>query len=110
MGLNIPRPTKRPPTPIYIDGKFYGEANTDAIIEEQEQMRSHLNCPNCCAPITKEYCEYCGTHFGFTIQRVRLDGFENKEQIEQIKNAFYNFHKVAYYDIGGTAGTTTQYR
>lgn len=86
MGLNIPRPTKRPPTPIYIGGKLYGEANID---EKQEQMRSPLNCPNCCAPITKEYCEYCGTHFGFTIQRVRLDGFANKEQVEHIKSILY---------------------
>ena len=24
------------------------------------------NCPNCGAPITKDRCEYCGTHFNIT--------------------------------------------
>lgn len=109
MGLNIPRPTKRPKTPPPRK-----ETSIDAVIgvltakemlnrqtrssekEEQEQMRSPLNCPNCCAPIVKEYCEYCGTHFGFAIKMVKLDGFKSKEEIEQIKNAFDNFHKEAY--------------
>ena len=84
MGLNIPQPIKRPPTPIYISGTQYGE-----IEEHTEEQKASLNCPNCCAPITKEYCEYCGTHFGFTVQRVRLDGFANKEQVEHIKSILY---------------------
>ena len=32
--------------------------------------KSFFNCPNCCAPVVKEYCEYCGTRFGFTFKKV----------------------------------------
>lgn len=48
MGTNIPRPTKRPPTP---------EMN-HPVPEE-----NRTNCPNCCAVITGPICEYCGTVF-----------------------------------------------
>ena len=48
MGTNIPRPTKRPPTP----------AMNHPVPEE-----SRTNCPNCCAVITGPICEYCGTRF-----------------------------------------------
>ena len=48
MGTNIPRPTKRPPTP----------AMNHPVPEE-----SRTNYPNCCAVITGPICEYCGTRF-----------------------------------------------
>lgn len=54
MGCNIPRPWKRPPTPL-----IYHDTTTDPIIREHR-----TNCPNCCAPITGLFCEYCGTRFG----------------------------------------------
>ena len=78
MGCNIPRPTKRP---IYIEGKQYGEAK----VHTPEPPRSPFNCPNCCAPIVKEYCEYCGTRFGFTV--VKVDGFMKRDEIERLKKA-----------------------
>lgn len=73
--------------------------------ETEEPERSPYNCPNCCAPITKPYCEYCGTHFGFSV--VKVNSVPNKEEIERIKSklyaddllvyeAFDEFHKVAH--------------
>lgn len=146
MGCNIPRLSKRPPTPndamygyltvnevrrrygpdpveevtpIYIGGDRYGE-----VVREKPEERSPYNCPNCCAPITKEYCEYCGTRFGFTV--VKVDGFKKREEIERLKKAingektllfadnaivaeFHRFSSIAH-DLGETPGTTTQYR
>lgn len=109
-----------------IDGVL-GALSYKAIKERQEKEvkreikepeRSPYNCPNCCAPITKPYCEYCGTRFGFSI--VKVSGVPKKEEIERIKSrlyaddllvyeAFDEFHKVVH-DLGGTSGTTTQYR
>lgn len=145
---NIPRPTKRQKTlnvdaiygaltvneirkrygldpvrevkPIYIGGKQYGEAK----IHTPEAPRYPYNCPNCCAPIVKEYCEYCGTRFGFTV--VKVDGFKKRDEIERLKKAmdgektllfadnkivaeFHRFGSIAH-DLGDTPGTTTQYR
>ena len=149
MGCNIPRPRKRPPTPkpidaidgyltanevrrrygldpvkevtpIYIGGERCGE-----VVREKPEERSPYNCPNCCAPITKEYCEYCGTRFGFTV--LKVDGFKKREEIERLKKAladgektllyadnaivaeFHRFGCIAH-DLGDTPGTTTQYR
>lgn len=133
----IPRPRKRPKTPnidaiygaltvneirkryglepvrgaepIYIGGKQYGEVKEHT----PEPPRSPLNCPNCCAPVVKSYCEYCGTRFGFTV--VKVDGFKKRDEIEQIKKSwnekellyadnkivaeFTRFHEVAH-DLG----------
>lgn len=90
----------------------------------QEPERSPYNCPNCCAPIVKDYCEYCGTRFGFTV--VKIDGVKKRDELQRIKNAlngekqilyadnkivaeFQRFGRIAY-DLGDTPGTTTQYR
>ena len=147
MGCNIPRPRKRSKNlnvdaiygaltaneirkrygldpvrevkPIYIGGERCGE-----VVREKTQERSPYNCPNCCAPITKEYCEYCGTRFGYTV--VKVDGFKKNEEIERLKKAingektllfadnsivaeFHRFSSTAH-DLYDTPGTTTQYR
>lgn len=138
MGLNIPRPRKRPKSPIYNDGiigtltakEVWERYKHDTVkgIETKEISKpietSPLNCPNCCAPIVKDYCEYCGTRFGFTV--VKVDGFKKREEIERLKKAtseektllfadnsivaeFHRFGNIAH-DIGDTPGTTTQYR
>ena len=90
----------------------------------QEPERSPYNCPNCCAPIVKDYCEYCGTRFGFTV--VKIDGVKKREEIQRLKDAlngekqilftdnkvvaeFHRFSSTAY-ELGDTPGTTTQYR
>ena len=145
MGCNIPRPTKRPKcpdnidgvlgaltykairereteeiTPIYIGGERVGEVKRKI----QEPERSPYNCPNCCAPIVKDYCEYCGTRFGFTVAKV--DGLKKRDEIQRLKDAlngekrilfadnkvvaeFHRFSNTAY-ELGDTPGTTTQYR
>ena len=88
MGCNIPRPSKRPPTPNEEDMKKAIEEPIMTINEirakcgldpVQDPERCDLvkaaqfammkkehatNCPNCCAPITGMFCEYCGTRFG----------------------------------------------
>lgn len=129
MGCNIPRPSKRPKTPN-VDA-IYGALTANEIrkrygldpvkyIEPEEISkpieRSPFNCPNCCAPIVKDYCEYCGTRFGFTV--VKVDGFKKRDEIERLKKAmdgektllfadnkvvaeFARFHQVAH-DIGKT--------
>jgi hypothetical protein len=107
-------------TPIYIGGKHYG----DVKLADPEPPRSPYNCPNCCAPIVKDYCEYCGTRFGFTV--VKVDGFKKRDEIELLKKTmdgektllfadnkivaeFHRFGSIAN-DLGDTPGTTTQYR
>lgn len=138
MGCNIPRPWKRPKSPIDIDGvigaltlnevrKRYGLDPVKGIEPKEiskQIEKSPLNCPNCCAPIVKDYCEYCGTRFGFTVYKV--DGIKKREEIERLKKAmsgettflfadnstvaeFHRFGSIAH-DIGDTPGTTTQYR
>jgi hypothetical protein len=130
MGCNIPRPTKRPKCPDNIDGVL-GALTYKAIQERQETKRkiqeperSPYNCPNCCAPIVKDYCEYCGTRFGFTM--VKVDGVKKRDEIQRLKDAlngekqilfadnrvvaeFHRFSSTAY-ELGDTSGTTTQYR
>lgn len=108
--------------PIYIGGSCYGEIEREEISKPIE--RSPYNCPNCYAPIVKEYCEYCGTRFGFTV--VKVDGFKKRDEIERLKKAmdgektllfadnkvvaeFRRFGSIAH-DLGDTPGTTTQYR
>lgn len=90
----IPRPTKRPKRPKCsdnIDGVL-GALTYKAIQERQETKRkiqeperSLYNCPNCCAPIVRDYCEYCGTRFGFTV--VRVDGVKKRDELERLKKA-----------------------
>lgn len=93
MGCNIPRPWKRPTTPIYeppempktapakMHDQPFGSRTNQAIIDAFDQFHrvAHdltfhdtdpdkpierpLNCPNCCAPIVGPFCEYCGTVF-----------------------------------------------
>lgn len=103
MGCNIPRPTKRPPTPS-IDGLF-GEKTTAATMYSPttETVRRY-NCPNCCAAITGPFCEYCGTVFERVEQNhISTDGQEfiipiyiGNEQIDQVVRAFDEFHDVAH--------------
>lgn len=97
--------------PIYIGVKQYGEAK----VHTPEPPRSPYNCPNCCAPVVKEYCEYCGTRFGFSV--VKVDGFKKREDIERLKKAwsekeilfadnkvvaeFNRFHEIAH-NLGDT--------
>ena len=76
--------------PIYIGGKQYGEAK----VHTPEPPRSPYNCPNCCAPVVKEYCEYCGTRFGLTVFKV--DGFKERDEIERLKAEFNRFHEIAH--------------
>lgn len=129
MGCNIPRPTKRPKCPDNIDGVL-GALTYKAMQERevkrkiQEPERSPYNCPNCCAPIVKDYCEYCGTRFGFTV--VKADGFKKRDEIQRMRDAlngereilfadnkvvaeFQRFSSTAY-ELGDTPGTTAQYR
>lgn len=93
MGCNIPRPTKRPPTP----------AMNHPVPEE-----SRTNCPNCCAVITGPICEYCGTRFGgydpgdpkgdAMIIPVYIGGKKVSEVISGM-DAFRQFHRMSY-DFG----------
>ena len=101
---------RRDATPIYIGGDRVGEVHTPTPAPE----RSPYNCPNCCAPVVKTYCEYCGTRFGFTV--VKVDGIKKRDEIERLKKAmdgeksirfadnsivaeFTRFHEVAH-DLG----------
>lgn len=82
MGTNIPRPTRRPPTPAISD-QPYGSKTNEAVLKAFNQFHAaaqdliyhdtdldqkvkdrRTNCPNCCAVITGPICEYCGTRFG----------------------------------------------
>lgn len=83
MGCNIPRPSKRPPTPpIYETDDQLFETRKNAVLKAFEQFHAaahdltyhdtdldktikeqRTNCPNCCATITGPICEYCGTRF-----------------------------------------------
>ncbi|MEE3334022.1 MAG: hypothetical protein VZR54_07080 [Ruminococcus sp.] len=135
MGCNIPRPWKRPKKPyndgiygvvtamevrkryfsdpaeetkpIYINGEEIGNVKTREKDPTPEPPRSPYNCPNCCAPIVKDYCEYCGTRFGFSV--VKIDRVPKRAEIEKLKERLYaddqivmefdRFNKVAY-DLG----------
>ncbi len=103
MGTNIPRPTKRPPTPN-IDG-MYGFITANEVrkrylldpVEEVKQQeiskpieKSFFNCPNCCAPVVKEYCEYCGTRFGFIFKKVEQTPIR-EDPFKQFQETAYNF-------------------
>lgn len=113
MGCNIPRPSKRPKRPDLIDGVL-GAVTLYNIQKSQrsepapeDPPRSPYNCPNCCAPIVKDYCEYCGTRFGFSV--VKVYQVPKRDEIEKLKERLYaddqivmefdRFHKVAY-DLG----------
>ena len=74
MGTNIPRPTKRPECP---------------------PRPYRTNCPNCCAPITGPFCEYCGTRFEDSGERV-IPIYANGQQIGEV---FKNFQRQAH-DFG----------
>ena len=88
MGCNIPRPTKRPPTPneefmkkaieepIMTMNEIRAKCGLDPVqdvkpvelfsadqVEKKVEKDRLTNCPNCCAPITGPICEYCGTRF-----------------------------------------------
>ena len=71
--------------PIYIGGKQYGEAN----IHTPEPPRSPYNCPNCCAPVVKEYCEYCGTRLGLKFVKVEQTPIR-EDPFKQIQEGAYN--------------------
>lgn len=115
MVCNIPRPWKRPQTPadkeimkqaiyeplaskeqiltpIYIGGKQYGEVK----VHSPEPPRTPLNCPNCCAPVVKTYCEYCGTRFDFMV--VKVDGLKKRDEIERFKKAMKGEMSLLYAD------------
>ena len=81
MGCNIPRPSKRPPTPPISDQPYASKTN-EAVLKAFDQFHQaaqeltyhdteldkpikerRTNCPNCCATITGPICEYCGTRF-----------------------------------------------
>lgn len=79
-------------TPIYIGGKNYG----DVTQTDPEPPRSPYNCPNCCAPIVRDYCEYCGTRFGFTV--VKIDGFKKRDELQRIKDALNGEKQILYAD------------
>ena len=79
-------------TPIYIGGKQYGEVKRKI----QEPERSPYNCPNCCAPIVKDYCEYCGTRFGFTV--VKVDGLMKRVDIERLKKSLNEEKSILFAD------------
>ena len=88
MGCNIPRPTKRPPTPneeymkkaveepIMTMNEIRAKCGLDPVQDTERcdlvtaaqfamMKKEHAtNCPNCCAVITGPICEYCGTRFG----------------------------------------------
>lgn len=102
MGCNIPRPWKRPKRPDIIDGVL-GAVTLYNIQKAQrsepapeDPPRSPLNCPNCCAPIVKDYCEYCGTRFGFSV--VKVDGFKKRDEIERLKKAMDGEKTLLYAD------------
>ena len=87
MGCNIPRPTKRPPTPneeymkkaveepIMTMNEIRAKCGLDPVQDPERcdlvtaaqfamMKKEHAtNCPNCCAAITGPICEYCGTRF-----------------------------------------------
>ena len=69
MGCNIPRPTKRPPTP-----------GTDRM----------TNCPNCCAPIKGSICEYCGTRFPWIQDAVTIPININGKIVDEVIKGMRN--------------------
>lgn len=103
MGCNIPRPIMRPRTPnadgilgVLTAKEILQYSVTGGIRKDPEPApdRSPYNCPNCCAPIVKPYCEYCGTRFGFSI--VKVDGVPKREEIEKIKERLYSDDRIVY--------------
>lgn len=62
----------------------------------QEPERSPYNCPNCCAPIVKDYCEYCGTRFGFTV--VKLQGLRKSEELQRMRDALNGEKQILFAD------------
>lgn len=76
MGCNIPRPWKRPPTPIYEPP----EMPKTAPVKKNNQR---TNCPNCCAVITGPVCEYCGTRFEEYEERV-IPIYINNQQVDEV--------------------------
>lgn len=108
MGCNIPRPWKRPPTPL-----IYHDTTTDPIIREHR-----TNCPNCCAPITGMFCEYCGTRFGGMDlaaegDQVVIPVYIGQKQVDEVIKSgipakFLAWNPAA--DEKATPGTITQLR
>ena len=125
MGCNIPRPWKRPKKPyndgiygvvtamevrkryfsdpaeetkpIYINGEEIGNVKTrEKDPAPEDPPRSPYNCPNCCAPIVKDYCEYCGTRFGFSV--VKVDQVPKRDEIECLKKAMGGEMSLLYAD------------
>lgn len=86
MGCNIPRPWRRPPTPPKV-------VRIDTCVSKPRTVQM-TNCPNCCAPITKCYCEYCGTVFRQDV--VLLAGVPKKDELESIKTQYFSDNKIVY--------------
>ena len=64
-----------------------------------------MNCPNCNAPVIKQYCEYCGTRFGMDPADPKGDTlvipvYIGNQQVDEIIKAYSNFARTAY-EIGG---------
>lgn len=70
-------------------------------------VKSIYNCPNCCAPISGAFCEYCGTNFYISTDNGRsFDKDDNQivipiyignEQIDEaVVRSFRQFHSVAH--------------
>lgn len=102
MGCNIPRPTKRPPTPPISD-QPYGSKTDEAVMKAFDQFHAAAhdltyhdtdrdqtikermtNCPNCCATITGSICEYCGTRFPWIQDAVTIPININGKIIDEV--------------------------
>lgn len=106
MGCNIPRPWKRPPTPIYEPPKM----PKTAPAKTNQSKPVLYKCENCGANLVQSgsswHCEYCGTKYGIDLgqKEVSVDNFYSDGKL-----VYQEFSKVAH-GIGYTSGTTTQYR
>lgn len=125
MGCNIPRPTRRPPTPSF-DGPVGNTTNAALTANEQRRLMGidpvpdvqpvamvpgpdqRFNCPNCCAAITGPFCEYCGTVFDQKYQKqdqhdhdVVIPIYIGQQHVDDVIQAFNHFHDVAH-RIGGS--------
>lgn len=108
MGCNIPRPTKRPPTPPISD-QPYGSKTDEAVRKAFEQFHEvahdltyhdtdlnqtikerRTNCPNCCAPITGSICEYCGTRFPWIQDAVTIPININGKIVDEVIKGMRN--------------------
>ena len=67
---------------------------------------NRTNCPNCNAPITKHYCEFCGTVFEENLAYIEIN--TQKINCDSLFESLKKFGAVAY-DTGKYGVRTTTF-